>query len=211
MNFTAGQLYRHLMRISCVWAFFAAIVAAFAASGIRMAKLSRDPAELADVPIYYGLLSNLGALVWAAGAFISFFASSHVDDSKVRSLLRWAGILTLILLLDDFLLIHDEVFPNVLHLPEWLVYLFYLMTFPLFFFRHLDAILKQTEYRILALGIFLMGVSALIDMHVLPGGIDVEDSFKLSGIVAYSYYWVFTSHRLIAQSGQRPRSEPVSH
>jgi hypothetical protein len=177
---------------------FAAIVAAFAISGIRMDKISRDPAELADLPIYYGLLSNLGMLVWGAGAFISFFASFHVEGPKISSLLRWAGILTLMLLLDDFLLIHDEVFPNVLLLPEWLVYLFYFVTFPLFFLSHLNVILKQTEYPILALGIFLMGVSVLIDMYVLPGVIDVEDSCKLAGIVTYSYYWIFTSHQLIA-------------
>jgi hypothetical protein len=177
---------------------FAAIVAAFAISGIRMDKISRDPAELADLPIYYGLLSNLGMLVWGAGAFISFFASFHVEGPKISSLLRWAGILTLMLLLDDFLLIHDEVFPNVLLLPEWLVYLFYFVTFPLFFLSHLNVILKQTEYPILALGIFLMGVSVLIDMYVLPGVIDVEDSCKLACIVTYSYYWIFTSHQLIA-------------
>jgi hypothetical protein len=51
------------------------------------------------------------------------------------------------------LLIHDEVFPNLLRRPEWLVYLFYLVTFPLFFFTHLNVILKQTEYRIPALGL----------------------------------------------------------
>ena len=175
-----------------------------------MSKISRDPAELADFPLYYGLLSNLGILVLAAGAFISFFASFHVEGPKIRSLLRWAGILTLILLLDDFLLIHDEVFPQVLHLPEAVVYLLYLVTFPLFFFRHLNAILEQTEYRILVLGIFLMGVSVLIDINFLPGGTDVEDSFKLFGIVAYSYYWVFTSHRLIAQSIQHPLNTQLS-
>jgi hypothetical protein len=107
-----------------------------------MAKLSRDPAELAVIPFYYGLLSNLRILVWAAGAFISFFASFHVDGFQARSLLRWAEILTLILLLDDFLLIHDEVFPKVLRLPERLGYLFYLMTFPLFL-RHLNTIVTK--------------------------------------------------------------------
>ena len=180
-----------------MWVFFGAIVGAFAGSGIRMTKLSRDPAQIANFPVYYGLLSNLGILVWAAGAFISFFASFHVDDAKIRSLLNWAGILTTILLLDDFFLIHDVVFPKVLGLPEWLVYAFYLITFPVFFFRHLNIIFMQTEFRILGLGLFLLGVSVLIDINILPGGIDVEDSFKLLGMVAYSYYWIVTSHSLI--------------
>jgi hypothetical protein len=194
------HVYRHLIAIFCGWSFFAAIVGAFNVVGIRMSRLSRDPAELADVPIYYGLLSNFGMLVWAAGAFISLFSSFHVEGAKLRSLLRWAGILTLILLSDDFFLIHDEVFPKVLGLPEELVYAFYLATFPVFFVYHLNVILSKTEFGILSLGLFLMGMSVLIDMDLLPGGTDVEDSFKIFGIVAYSYYWILTSHHFIAQS-----------
>jgi hypothetical protein len=109
------------------------------------------------------------------------------------------------------LLIHEEVFPNVLHLPERLVYVFYLITFPAFFFRHLKIILRETEYRILGLGIFLMGMSVLVDIHLLPGGIDVEDGLKLAGMVAYSYYWVFTSHQLTAQSTEGLLSKSLSH
>jgi hypothetical protein len=83
MNSKNRQLYRHLIRICCGWAFFAAIVAAFGIARIRMSKISRDPAELANLPIYYGLLSNLGILVWGAGAFIFFFASFHVEEAKI--------------------------------------------------------------------------------------------------------------------------------
>ena len=48
-----------------------------------MSKISHDPAELANLPIYYGLVSNLGMLVWAGGAFISFFASFHVEEPRL--------------------------------------------------------------------------------------------------------------------------------
>jgi hypothetical protein len=192
------HIYRHLLGISCGWLIFAVIVGAFNMVGIGMSRLSRDPLEVANVPIYYGLLSNLGMLVWAAGAFISFFSSFQVRGVKVRSLLRWAGILTLILLLDDFFLLHDEVFPKLLGLPEEWVYGVYLLTFPVFFLYHLDIIRSQTEFRILALAIFLMSVSVLIDMDLLPGGTDVEDGFKIFGTIAYTYYWILTSHTLIA-------------
>ena len=210
MTLEQRSFYRHLIRIFCIWSFFGTIVGTFAGSGIHMTKLSKDPAQLASFPIYYGLLSNLGILVWAAGGFIPLFASFHVEGVKTRSLLRWAGILTLILLLDDFFLIHDILFPRVLRLSELLVYLFYLVAFPLFFLRHLKAIFAQTEYRILGLGVFLLGLSFLIDMNVLPGGIDVEDGFKLAGMVAYSYYWIVTSHRLITQPVHSPSSEALS-
>ena len=148
MNFNNSQLYRHLFRIFCGWVFFAAIVAAFVLAGIKMTRLSVDPAELAGYPIYYGLLSNLGMVVWGAGAFSSLFASFHVKDPKPRNLFRWAGILTLILLLDNLLLIHDEIFPNVLLLPEGLVYLFYLVTFSLLIFCHRNVILRDAVYGI---------------------------------------------------------------
>jgi hypothetical protein len=196
------KLRQHLITILCVWLFLGLIVAAFALAGIKMTKICRDPSQLADFPFYYGLLSNLGILVWAAGSFIPFFSCFLVNEAKAKSLLRWAGILTLVLLLDDFLLIHDAFFPEVLHLPDKLFYVFYLLAFPLFFYRHFGFILKQTEFRILALGLFLMGVSVLIDANLLPGGIDVEDSFKLYGMVAYSYYWIVTSHRLIVRSSE---------
>ena len=128
----------------------------------------------------------------------------------MKSLLWWAGILTLVLLLDDFLLIHDAFFPQILHLPEKLFYVFYLLAFPLFFYRHYAVILKQTEYRILALGLFLLGVSVLVDANLLPGGIAVEDGFKLFGMVAYSYYWVLASYRAIAPPAPPPASRLVS-
>lgn len=91
---------------------------------------------------------------------------------------------------------------QVLDLPEELFYVLYLINFPLFFVTHFQVILKLTEYRILVVGLFLMEVSVLIDAHLLRGGIDVEDSFKLYGMVACSYYWVVTSHRLIVRSSE---------
>lgn len=189
----------HLKWIGCTWLFFALIVAAFALSGIKMTHISRDPAQIAHFPIYYGFLSNLGVLVWAAGSFIPFFASFLIKEPGQRSLLRWAGILTFTLLLDDFFLIHDSLFPKVLKWPEFLVYAFYLISFSIFFARNAQLILKKTEFRILILGIFVMGISVLIDVNVLPGGMDVEDGFKHFGIVTYCYYWIVTSHRLLAR------------
>ena len=60
-------------------------MAAFALAGIKMTRLSVDPAELAGYPIYYGLLSNLGMVVWGAGAFSSLFASFHVKDPSLET------------------------------------------------------------------------------------------------------------------------------
>jgi hypothetical protein len=195
MDFSA-----HLKRIVVIWLFFGIVIALFATNGIKMAHISRDPAHLADFPLYYGLLSNIGILIWTAGASVALFSSFLLPAGKERSLLRWAGILTLILTVDDFFLLHDAVFPGFLHIDGLYFYLFYLLAFPLFFFLHLRVILERTEYRILALGLFLLGTSLLIDLELLPGGIDVEDSFKIAGLATYAYYWILSSFHLLAPS-----------
>lgn len=191
------EVRQHLIRILCIWLFFGLIIGAFALAGVRMSRISRDAAQVVHFPFYYGFLSNVGVLVWAAGAFIPFYTSFLVRDPTQTSLLRWGGILTFVLLVDDFLLIHDGFFPKVLHLPEKLIYVIYAIVFPIYFLRHFRLILQTTEYWILGLGVFMMGVSVLIDINVLPGGIDVEDSFKICGISAYSYYWIITAKQLV--------------
>ena len=198
MKFPIIKFKPHLKWIAAIWLFFGLIVGAFSAAGIKMALISRDPAQVVLFPFYYGFLSNLGILVWAAGAFIPFYSSFLVRNPSERKLLRGVGILTFILLLDDFLLIHDEFFPQVLQLSGKLVYALYAIAIPIFFIRNFMLILKATEYWILALGSFFMGVSVLIDVHLLPGGIDVEDGFKIYGMIAYSYYWVITSKQMVS-------------
>jgi hypothetical protein len=198
----------HLKWVAAIWLFFGLIAAAFAVSGIRVSLILRDPAQVVLFPFYYGFLSNLGILVWAAGAFIPFYSSFLVRNLSEKSLLRWAGILTFVLLLDDFLLIHDEFFPHVLHLPQKLVYALYAIAFPIFFIRNFMLILKATEYWILALGIVFMGVSVLIDVNLLPGGIDVEDGFKIFGMIAYSYYWIITAKQMVSANSGSSNDRP---
>ncbi|MFP4316093.1 MAG: hypothetical protein ACLFQR_07690 [Desulfovibrionales bacterium] len=201
----------HFQRIVAVWLFFAVVVAAFALSGIKMAHISRDPQQLADFPLYYGLLSNMGILVWAAGAFVPLFAATLLKRGFERSLFFWIGVLTFLLLADDFFLLHDAVFPNVFHLPEILVYLVYAAAFVLFFLKYWKFLVHNTPIRLLYLAFFLLGVAVLIDMDFLPGGIDVEDSFKLYGMVVYSYYWIVSARGMILRSftsASPPCSEP---
>ena len=201
------HFWKHFKWIVCIWVFFGIVIALFATNGVKMAHLSRDPASLTGLPVHYGLLSNLGILIWTAGASIALFSSFLLPAGKERSLLRWAGLLTFILIIDDFFLLHDSVFPGVLGLSENYLYGFYLLAFPLFFLLHARIILERTEFRILAIGLFLLGVSLSMDLELLPGGIDVEDGFKIAGMAAYAYYWMLASFHLLAPS---PEHQPGS-
>ncbi|HMP85016.1 MAG TPA: hypothetical protein PKA41_20185, partial [Verrucomicrobiota bacterium] len=106
-------------------------------------------------------------------------------------------------------MIHDGLFRYVLHWPEYLVFIFYAIAFPVFLFRHRQIILSQTEYWILGLGFFLAGLSVTMDLKLLPGSIDLEDGCKLFGMAAYAYYWIFTAKDMVARTVTDESKPPV--
>jgi|GEM_PF-2919497 len=76
-------------------------------TGFPMADLTRDPLQIAQVPVYTGVLSNLGVLVWAGTAAICLFSYAVVRNraapgTSSRFLLA-GGLVTVMLLLDAFL------------------------------------------------------------------------------------------------------------
>ena len=80
---------------------------------------TRDPLSIMDAPVYIGILSNLGILFWTAGAAICFFSAAIISDIKHQSqafyFLLFGGIITTVLLFDDFFIFHEKVFPEYLN------------------------------------------------------------------------------------------------
>jgi len=115
-------------------------------TGIPAGTFTRDPAQILDAPFYIGFLSNLGFLVWCAGAVAAIFASVLLprlpSNAETRRFLLWAGLLTLVLCLDDLIMIHDTIAPHIFHLRDQVVYLAYVfgaLAFVLRFRRQLLA------------------------------------------------------------------------
>ena len=98
--------------------------------GIPMGNLTKDPASILDFPFYFGVISSLGVLMWAASASLCLFVGllqyqveKNYEEAKIVS----AGLLTLILSFDDlFLHIHERFFPRYLNISELIVYFAYI-------------------------------------------------------------------------------------
>lgn len=161
---------------------------------IEIGTITRDPAHITGAHPFTGLLSNIGILCWCSSAAICFFCSKTCQNNENRefsSFLFFAALITSLLLIDDFFLFHEIIFPKDLHINEKLVYTSYLIIAMSFLIAFRDTIL-QTEYVILFFSFAFLGLSILFDIlpvHV-PGHLLFEDGFKFLGIVTWLSYFV---------------------
>ena len=72
-----------------------------------------------------GFLSNFGIMAWVATFAISGFSALMIRSKRQTVLLGSLSILTLVLALDDFFIIHERVGPKNLGIPEKLFFLTY--------------------------------------------------------------------------------------
>lgn len=161
---------------------------------IPVAQLMRDPAAITGTPFYIGLLSNIGILLWCAAAAVCIFSAIALRKiaiyKELYSFLLTSGLLTSMLVFDDFLLLHESAFPNYLNIPERFVYLVYGIITLLYLVRFNKIILK-TDFILLLFAFGFLGVSILID-KILPFSefsVFVEDGAKLLGIVSWFAYF----------------------
>ena len=194
--FLPGLAYIYISAIFVLLALtFGSLVA-----GIPISYFTRDPSALMGVPFYIGLLSNLGILLWCSSAAICLFSfmvfRGVVKNTEVALFFLFSGILTIILLFDDFFLIHESVFPNYLNIPEKLFYAGYVPTLLTYLVRFRKIILK-TEFLLLLLALTFFGLSIFTDLFqqtfdiLKPNLVDlIEDGSKFLGIVSWCAYFV---------------------
>lgn len=190
---------------------------AAALSGRSVAYFTREPvAALLEEPCtgapcsYAGLLSNLGILIWAAGAVTCFLvaAIARGGEQEPSAGPRWplafvyAGVLTTALMVDDLLMLHEFLFPALIPPAEALSYGAYALAFGGFLILFRSFVLRTPFVLLLiAGGLFL--VSALLDRYA-PGLHLLEDGSKFVGIVTWTTYFVATG---LACLRPRHRSE----
>lgn len=166
---------------------------------VPIAQFTRDPAALMHAHPATGFLSNLGVLIWCAAASICIFSGTvqfrRYGRCQETYFFLSAGAMTMLLMLDDFFLLHEEIFPRYLNIPEQITYSVYaaLLFTGLYIFRRT---ITQTKFTILILAFFLLGSSVGVDIiqdHVekIAGEwrILIEDGFKLLGITAWFAYF----------------------
>jgi hypothetical protein len=144
------------------------------------------------------ILSQIGILFWCISVSLCLFCSVIIDREKsllkkVAVFLRFFGLVTLVLLLDDLFLLHESIFPKLLKTSEEFIYLCYLVAILVGLFKF-KTIVLHTQWLILLLSFIFFSFSLVIDFIPLFSfsvglRILLEDGCKLFGIVNWFCYF----------------------
>ncbi|HAT86891.1 MAG TPA: hypothetical protein DCS30_13685 [Rhizobiales bacterium] len=148
--------------------------------------------------VYYGLVSNMGLLLWTGTAAVCLLMGLVVlsvdkQDPFTRFALS-AGSLTAWIAIDDMFLVHEKVFPAV-GVPQTLVIISYMVLAGLYVLTSWKYIFRQ-QWWMLALGAIALASSIFIDLvfHSLDAYlVYLEDSAKFFGIVCWSIFHFLTT------------------
>jgi hypothetical protein len=170
---------------------------------VDIPELVSDVTIAAHVPFYYGALSQIGMIFWAAAVTVCFLtliflAKVHALDPATKRFLLLATVFTFVLMIDDMFLFHDEIAEEYLGINEKLVMISYLILGVSFVYFNRSEILSS-EYSILILALGLFAVSVFFDAipehwyrstyalskleHI------IEDGSKFAAIVTWFIYF----------------------
>ncbi len=164
---------------------------------IPIVKFTRDQASVLDGSPFHGLLSSIGVLLWSWTAAIALFCYALLrksgDKSGFAGFLLTGGLLTFILLIDDFFMLHDWILPRMLGISEHVVFLFYAV-FILFYLVKFKQFIFERDYSLLLAAILFFALSLIVDSfpYSLIGKWHhlFEDGTKFFGIVSWFAYHV---------------------
>lgn len=201
---------RRTLRATPFWVYSVALVPAaaefvllLAQPYVTMASLIRDPAALSGGRFYYGFVSNLGVILWCATASVCLFRGAELLGRPAQRatavFMLSAGLFTAVVLLDDFFMLHEEVIPTYLHIPEKAVLLAYALM--LAFYLALNwRLLLAADAPLLALALGFFALSNLVDMtfthsfymttrgEEVSRDVIVEEGAKFVGISAWTTF-----------------------
>ena len=180
------------------------IIIVFKSKGYDLAFIIKDVAQTCKVPSSIGLLSNLGILIWASAASICFFSvlTGLISSRKLQVKLALEGLLSLVLCLDDLLLIHDR------YINEKLLYLFYFIVIMTLIVVYSKLIIEMNLY-ILITPLLFFCLSIAIDLfpQITPFKYNfsqvLEEGFKFIGITCWLFY-CYTSSTYSIRKHSKP-------
>ncbi len=171
---------------------------------IPLESFTKDPTALMNAPFYLGFFSNIGIMIWSGAAMINLFVAYQIKDNpKEREnflFILFSAFITLMMTLDDLFQLHEFVFPNYFSISDNAVYLTYMNIFLLYFIYFRKRLLAS-EFTILGLAFFFLGLSTIIDVLPLPIPKDtfLEDAIKLFGIVTWFIYYFRTGNEVLSE------------
>jgi hypothetical protein len=142
---------------------------------------------------YYGLVSNLGVILWTCAMAVALFTAALLRRSRRAGAEFFfaGGALSMLLMLDDFFLIHERVLPIYFGLDEKLLFGIYgilLIAFLALWHRRI----LVTDYLLLFYGLGFFALSLVVDLLpiTVPQPHFFEDGFKFTGICGWTaWHW----------------------
>ena len=188
-NLTQENILRCLLLSvlpACIFYFIS--LAVLSENGFEVMEILRDPAQQSGQSSFLGFLSNIGIWLWVSSAAICFFSLLN-DNSKFRDkeLLFLVGILSFILAVDDFFLIHDR------YIDQGLCYLAYAIVAGALLVRHFNKIIGIDGFSFILAG-SLLALSIVTDLVTrsipLPYSVVqvIEEGFKFIGAAVWLYF-----------------------
>ncbi len=172
-------------------------------SDVPLRSFFIDPVSEFSAPMYIGLVSNFGVVLWGSAASVCLFGGwllRENSNSRPQAVFLVAsGLISALLMFDDLYLLHEEILPERLHIPQPLVFAAYgaLIVAYLVRFRRL---ILESDFALLVLACGFFAASVAVDVFVKPeefllfgdflGRHLIEDGLKLLGIVGWTaYFW----------------------
>lgn len=191
--------------------------------GVEPGVFLRDPAHIAHVPFYTGIISNLGIAVWCAGAVMALFAAAALpktpDRREDRRFLLWSGLLTLYLMVDDLAMLHDDVYRNLFHIYEQVVFLVYLPIAAIYLTRFRRQLFGPHVALVVLTGVFTILSLTMDQWHMLltvfgriivPENQLVEKGAKLLSMVSWMAFLARTAADAVGTRDSRaPAADSV--
>ncbi|PST26202.1 hypothetical protein C7U60_03990 [Mesorhizobium plurifarium] len=191
-----GDFHYFLLVICSCIVLLTSMVIADRLFGIDYYDLVRDPNAIAGQPNYFGLVSNLGVILWFTGgiaALQAHWAGAGSDAPHLRRALLAGGLFSGLMGIDDLLMLHEAV--ATAGVPEPLVLVPHMLLLATLCY-HAYFIRRAIQWNLLASAVASLGASFLVDAvsEHIAGLVFVEEGFKLLGIMFLAVFLSLTSH-----------------
>lgn len=175
-----------------------------------MEAMLRDRAEWGGQPFYLGAISQIGILTWGAGAAVALFTAAFAQarerqpehqQERLR-LLRWVGLFTLVLCIDDAFQLHEVVAPRYLYIDQKAILGLYALTTLGIVVAFRRLLIERPVLPMAAVAALATSVAIDLSEHlwtVRTVQILVEDGFKQLGILLWVAFLIRQSSAAFAE------------
>ncbi|MBT3190399.1 MAG: hypothetical protein HN736_11285 [Anaerolineae bacterium] len=193
LRFRSSKVVLYWLYISAIFLILIVAVTSYYLN-IPISHFTRDPLAITGGHPFLGFISNIGVILWSFSVAICFFSYVLLKTSKkphdVLRYIMFGGFISLVLLLDDLFMLHENIYPKYFGVSEKITFILYgvLVLFYLVKFRK---IIIETDFIFLLLALFFSMLSILVDL--LPDSLLLwhhlyEDGSKFFGVVSWFGY-----------------------